>query len=491
MLWSKHCLMNSSVEFLLRVTAMKDTATIPIEELTIESRSWSICDRLTLFLFLLVCSLLNENTAQRKKIEELTSRVNQDSKNSNRPPSSDSPFKKATSRKETRAKPGARKGHDGHGPVLLNPNKTVPVKPEQCECGNTDFHKTYPYYTHQEVELPPIEMQITHFVLLEGICPRCGKLVKAAIPKEHANGYGPRLTALIAEISGPDRNSRSIVQTFCKSVLGISISRGAIQRAIDRASEAIKPLYEAIGRTARQVKVNYIDETPWYQNGILMWLWVMASPEVAFFKILASRSKEAFEALIDKWAGILVSDGYGVYRNWVNKQQACLAHLMRRAKGLAEMLDPEMAKFGQRIFSELERLIAWAHAPPTKGEASTWYARMVHLIARHRDRKDKAGTFARHLEKLMGELWLFLIEDGVEPTNNRAERALRFAVLWRKMMQGTSSDKGDRWVERILSLRETCRLRGKPTFDLLVEVITAYFHGHDPDTSWIDTPGQL
>jgi transposase len=127
----------------------------------------------------------------------------------------------------------------------------------------------------------PIEMQITHFVLFEGICPRCGKLVKATIPKEHATGYGPRLTVLIAEMSGPDRNSRSTVQTFCKSVLGFSISHDAIQRAIDRASEAIKPLYEAIGNAARRAKVNYIDETPWYQSGILMWLWVMASPQVA------------------------------------------------------------------------------------------------------------------------------------------------------------------------------------------------------------------
>jgi transposase len=479
-----------SVEFLLRVKAMKDLAAIPTDHPTMEPKSISSCDRLNFFLFLLMCSLLSENAAQRKRIEELTFRLKQDSKNSNRPPSSDSPFKKPASRPETKAKSGARKGHEGHGPVLLNPDKTIPVKPERCECGNTGFHKSYPYYTHQEIELPPIEPQVTHFLLFEGICSRCGRLVKAAIPEGHATGYGPRLTALIAEMSGPDRASRSIVQTFCKSVLCIAISRGAIQRAIDRASEAIKPLYDAIGEVARETKVNYIDETPWYQNGVLMWLWVMASPQTAFFKILTSRSKKAFEALIDKWAGILVSDGYGVYRNWINRQQTCLAHLMRRAEGLAERQDPQLARFGRRVFSELERLNAWAHAPPTKGEASAWYARMVHLISLHRARKDEAGKFARHLERLMGALWLFLLEDGVEPTNNRAERALRFAVLWRKMMQGTSSDKGDRWVERILSLRETCRLRKGTTFEVLVDAITCYFHGQAPDVSWINTPRQ-
>jgi len=334
------------------------------------------------------------------------------------------------------------------------------------------------------------QMDVTHFDLHEGICPRCGKLNKAHVPKEHESGYGPRLTALIADMSGCHGNSRGSVQTFFQSVLGVSISRGALQRAIDRTSEAINPLYDAIGQAARQAKVNYIDETPWYQKGLLMWLWVMVNPHVAFFKITTSRSKEAFQALVAKWAGILVSDGYGVYLNWVNAQQACLSHLMRRAKGLSQRDDRDLAWFGQRVLSELQRLIAWAHAPPTKGEVSMWYARMVHLIARFRVRKDDAGRFARHLEKLMGHLWLFLIEDGVEPTNNRAERALRFAVIWRRMMQGTSSEKGDRWVERILSVKQTCRLRAMSTFDVLVDAVARYFNGQEPDISWINQSGQ-
>jgi transposase len=94
------------------------------------------------------------------------------------------------------------------------------------------------------------------------------------------------------------------------------------------------------------------------------------------------------------------------------------------------------------------------------------------------------------LERLMGALWLFLLEDGVEPTNNQAERPLRFAVLWRKIMQGTSSDKKHSWVERILSLRDTCRLRKVSTFEVLVDAITCYFHGQTPDVSWINAPWQ-
>jgi transposase len=110
---------------------------------------------------------------------------------------------------------------------------------------------------------------------------------------------------------------------------------------------------------------------------------------------------------------------------------------------------------------------------------------MVHLLACHRQRRDEAGTFARTLEREMGALWTFVVEEGVDPTNNRAERALRFAVLWRKVMQGTYNEKGDRWVERILSVRETCRLQGIPTFPVLVDAVTCYFNGQPPDVSWI------
>jgi transposase len=129
--------------------------------------------------------------------------------------------------------------------------------------------------------------------------------------------------------------------------------------------------------------------------------------------------------------------------------------------------------------------VHWATAPPTAGDVQTWYARMVHLLADHRQRGDGAGRFARTLEREMASLWTFVVEKGVVATNNRAERALRFAVLWRRMMQGTYNEKGDRWVERILSLRETCRLRGKPTFPVLVDAVTCSFNGQQSDVSWI------
>jgi transposase len=211
----------------------------------------------------------------------------------------------------------------------------------------------------------------------------------------------------------------------------------------------------------------------------------MVNTTVALFKVQESRNKAAFEALIERWAGILVSDGFGVYCQWVHARQTCLAHLIRRARGLSERKDPELAWFGRPVLAELQRLVHWATALPTGGDVQTWHARMVHLLSQYRQRRDEAGTFARTLERELGALWTFVVEAGVEPTNNRAERALRFAVLWRRMMQGTYNAKGDRWVERILSVRETCRLRGIPMFPVLVEAVTCYFNGRHPDVSWI------
>jgi transposase len=287
------------------------------------------------------------------------------------------------------------------------------------------------------------------------------------------------------ELAGIAGNSRDMVQRFCSSVLGISISLGAIQKVIDRASKAIEQHYEAIKNRARGSSINHIDETPWYKSGKLNWLWVMANPVVAFFMIHNNRSREAFEKLIGAWCGILVSDDYGIYQKWVEKRQTCLAHLIRTARGLAQRANPELSSCGKWAAKELERLIKMAKAPPTIGEWRAFFARFCHLIALYRDSKSEAGTFVRRLEGEMESLFLFLTEEGVEPTNNFGERILRFAVLWRKRSQGTKSDKGNRWVERILSLRQTCRLHARPTFEVLVDAITCFFKEQTPDLSWI------
>lgn len=363
--------------------------------------------------------------------------------------------------------------------------QTRPVLPATCPCGCGTYGELKPFYTHQHIELPQIELAVTHFVLLKGSCAGCGKISKARVPSEYRSGYGPRMTAVIAELAGSHGDSRSTIQNFCASVLGFSISLGAIQKVLDRASEAIHPHYEAIGEKARSQAVNHADETSWLLKGALCWLWVLASTSVAFFMIHKNRSKEAFKALVKDWEGILVSDGYRLYTDWVGLRQTCLAHLVREAKKLSESKNAEIAGFGANALAELRRLCHMAHAPPTIGEWRAFYARFIKLITRHHGRKDEAGKFAARLLREVDSLWLFLEKGGVSPTNNHAERMLRFAVCWRKRSYGSVTDKGQRWAERILSLRQTCRLRAKRTFPVLVEAIDSYFKEQKPDLAWI------
>ena len=432
------------------------------------------------FLF----QLLASNAAFEKRIEELEKRLNKNSRNSNKPPSSDSPYEEKPEKGKKR-KSKKKKRRKGFRQKMIEPTEVKNIVPEACICGNTHFDNTNLYYTHQVIELPEIEMEITHFILHKGECPCCGKINKAMVPNEHQTGYGPRLSAMIAQMAGNMGDSRTLIQDYCSSVLGFHISLGAIQKVIDRASKAIKPHYESIGKEARDASVNYIDETSHRLKAKLQWLWVMANQAVAFFMIHPNRSKEAFEALIKDWMGILVSDGYGVYQKWVGQRQTCLAHLIRKATELSESPNSDIAKCGKWAKAELQRLCKMANSPPTQGQWNAFYARLVRLISIYEDRQDDAGRFARRLLREIEHLWTFLVEEGVAPTNNHAERMLRFAVLWRKRSYGTRSEKGNRWVERILSLRQTCRLRNKKTYPVLVDAMRAYFKEQSPDLAWI------
>jgi transposase len=333
-------------------------------------------------------------------------------------------------------------------------------------------------------KLPEIDMQVSHYILQQCDCPNCGKTVKATLPSDVSTGYGPRFTALIGELSGIKAMSRNDVKQLCESVLGIPIATGTIQKIVDRTSNALLPVYEHIGRIARRFWCNYIDETSWFKQNDLHWLWAMVNERVAFYRIDPHRSKEAFEKLVRDWNGILVSDSYGLYRKWVNRQ-TCLAHLIRKADALAERKKPDLRRFGEIVAAWLRQLVSFAKAPPDSKQWSDFYTFFLFTISLWENDKTDAGKLARQIVREVDSLWTFLDHQGVDPTNNRAERALRFGVLWRKRSLGTQSEKGNRWVERILSMRETCRLNAKPTFPFLVECITSYFRRSTPNLSWI------
>jgi len=293
------------------------------------------------------------------------------------------------------------------------------------------------------------------------------------------------MSALIAELSGMQGVSRLAVQQFLSSVLGVSISTGALQKVIDRVSNALEPAYERIGQVARSESVGYIDETSWFKAAKLHWLWVMVTASVALYLVHPRRSRQAFKELVRHWRGILVSDNFRVYQDWVNQRQRCLSHYIRKARGLSESLDEQIARFGKQMLALLQQLCHFAHAPPGPRQWEDFYSQFLLLLMLFEAADNDAGKLARSLATEMDSLWVFLDENGVDPTNNRAERALRFGVLWRKRSLGSQSDKGLHWVERILSVKETCRIKCRAPFPVLVQMVSAYFKEQMPNLAWI------
>ena len=239
------------------------------------------------------------------QVETLPGRVERTSHTSSKPPSSDSPFHKPTRQPRASGSPrGARPGHPGHGPTLLRPTEVRLLEPAPCACGYGKLISLAPYDTHQVIELPPMEMDITHFVLHQGICAGCGQHLKAHVPPAHQAGSGPRLTALIGELAGMHRTSWRLVQDFCPSVWHMPRSLGAVPNMITRVSPAIVPHDDAIATFARQALVGYIDETPWYCRNTLQGLWTLTTATVSLSLMHPHRATEAFAALVEDWHGL-------------------------------------------------------------------------------------------------------------------------------------------------------------------------------------------
>ena len=341
-----------------------------------------------------------------------------------------------------------------------------------------------PYHTHQVLELPPIALDVTHWVWYQGWCPDCGRWSKAQVPAEHATGYGPRCSALMGEVAGTSGNGRRIVQTFCASVLRVPVSVGAFQKVLDRVAQAIEPHSMVIATPVRHAVGNDIDETPWFLARRLQWLWVMVSDTAALYMMHPHRSKEACAALIDDWEGAWSVTATGCTTTGCRRDKPAW-HTSSAVHGeWRPVTIPTWRPVGPGP-AEVQRLCHMATAPPTGGEWRAWYARLCKVMDQYHDRSNEAGRFARRLLREMDSRWVLLAQHGVEPTNNRAERAGRFGVLWRKRSQGTASTKGNHWVERILSLRETCRLRARSTSTVLVDAVASLCKGQPPDLSWI------
>ena len=447
--------------------------------------------------------------AMTEMLQHLGSRLNTNSTNSNLPPSKDpigfhrqskkdpdkpksSATQQAKSPKES-ANDGTNKRkarHPGATQPILEPTQTEECRPTVCpHCGGVHFENLEQSSVHQYIELPEFLLRIIHYIVYRGTCSNCGHTCKGEVPQEHAVHYGARLTALIAYIDSLTGTTRRQLQEILRDVLGLPISQGGIQNTIDRTSESIEPHYNVIADGARQSLYNHIDETSWRTHGpilrkLLHWLWVMGNVFIAFFMIARERSGKAFKQLVKEWKGLLISDNYAVYTSWEGKRQSCLAHYMREAKKLAESVNAEEAKCGKRILALLRYLFTIKNGPLPPNFLKNLENRTRRLYEDYGDLKKAKGLVTR-LYKDIDTLTLFLRDSLASPTNNFAERLVRTAVCQRKISIGSASEKGERWIERSLSLRKTCALNGVSYYGVLTDAVASHTIKGRPKMYWL------
>lgn len=427
------------------------------------------------------------------------------SQNSSRPPSSDRPG--ASPARADKAvvgkKRGGQRGHKGHERKLIPVEQCQKVEdhyPEQCRhCGELLSGNDPAPYRHQVVELPPVEPLVEEHRLHRLACSRCGAKTRARLPARiPASGYGARLVATVALLGGMYRVSQRLTQAAMSDLFGVTMSLGTVNALRQEASEAVADAVNEAQAYIKEQAVVYADETGFAQGGTdggnpagrKAWLWVAVTALVSVFQVGLSRGQEAARALLGPgFAGVVVSDRWSGY-NWLPlpNRQLCWAHLKREFQKIAER-DGESAALGEGLLEQTRELFKLWYRVRDGTLSRSWEDQVAALRQRvkglleegadycpKRDEKTlrtKTARTCRALLKLEPAMWLFVDHQGVEPTNNAAERALRPAVLWRKTSFGTQSASGSAFVARLLTIVTTLRQQDRNVLAYLTEACQA------------------
>lgn len=341
---------------------------------------------------------------------------------------------------------------------------------------------------HQVAELPELAAVITEHQGHARTCPGCGHLNRGEIPPEiRAHVIGPRLAAVMSYFSGRLRIGRRAVEEVVETVFNVPTSLGSIVTLEAETCAALAHPYQEAKTAVREAPVKNTDETGWFEKGQKRWLWGAATATVAFFVIHLRRNFEGLQALLGETIhGIVCSDRWSVYSKLpLELRQICWAHLKRDFQKLIDRGEPAEA-IGRVGLEVVECLFADWRAfrqgeldrPGLQARLDPIARELQDVLEQGRSCADsKAATFCANVLALYPALWLFAAIEGVEPTNNHAERILRLGVLWRKNAFGCHSAAGCRFVERMLTVVQTLRLQQRPVLDYLYRAIVAHRGG--------------
>jgi transposase len=426
-------------------------------------------------------------------LEAENAKLRKNSSTSSKPPSSDivkPPKAKPKGRKKRRkigGQPGHRK-HDRDPFTAEELDATWEYHLDHCpDCGGKLEPERAKTRVIQQVEVaePPVCKEEHHGFAY--YCRRCDKVHYAPLPPEVEKGglVGPRLTALVGYLKCACHASFSTIRKFFRDVLQTPISRGQLVKVIRKVSQALEGAYEELrDRMPTESRLN-VDETGHKDNGIRYWTWCFRAELYTLFKIDKSRGSEVLIDVLGKeFDGVLGCDYFSAYRKYMKdfsvEVQFCLAHLIRDVKFLTTLPNRATRRYGERVLDGLRRLFRVIHRCEAMTEAG--FARALErarrdliATAKRAPRQRKAQNLAKRF-RLHGEAYFrFITTPGVSPTNNLAEQAIRFVVIDRHITQGTRSEAGRQWCERIWTVMATCAQQGRSVLAYLERVVHAYF----------------
>jgi transposase len=450
--------------------------------------------------------LRQELIERDKKIADLERKLalrQQNSTTTSKPPSSDGlageQRLRGSRRKKNRRKPGGQPGHRGHWrglAPLSRVDQVIEVFPPKCRHCDSRLSRRMSTQgdarRHQVTELPPIEAHITEYQCQCVVCPECGKATQAELPREAQGQFGPQLTALIAYLTVVCRMPRRVVRELLEQVLAIPLSLGSIQNSWEEASEAVaEPCTELEKQLAREPVLNS-DETGYRTSGEKRWLWALVAANFVFYKIALTRGAEVLVQLLGEvFDGILCSDRCASYLKYHKGEgQFCWAHFKRNILGIQEIgKTTDAERFCRDALALHVRLFRLWHrfrdgpgvryGPITReqliAKSIPLEKKFFALADRYLDSTDKdVANLALALMQHFQRFFAFLRHEGVEPTNNVAERALRCAVQWRKISFGSRSAQGEVAVARLLTVTRTCRMQNRAPLDYLVSALRSH-----------------
>ena len=427
---------------------------------------------------------LEEKEKQIADLERQLALRRRNSTNSSKPPSSDGLAgepRQRCRRKKSWRKPGGQPGHRGaHRPLVSaeRVDKVVPILPEQCQgCGNPLPRQLEQAQTigvpqrRQVTELPPIRAHITEYQLHCVVCDQCGASTRALLPPEIKGSFGPQLTALIAYLTVVCRMPRRVVEALLQQVLGVEMSLGSTQKCWEEASQAVALSCQELEEQLKDEAVLNVDETGWRTNGDKRYLWAFVASQFVVYTVAATRGSEVLTGLLGAvFRGVLCSDRFSAYLKYHSgKAQFCWAHLKRNLLGIMDLTkNSAVERFCRDALAAHARLFRlWHKFRGGQIDRRQLLLRSLpiqqliftlaehHLDSSHREVRNLATALFKHNERL----FTFLEQEGVEPTNNSAERALRTGVQWRKICFGNRSATGELATARLLTVAETCELQ--------------------------------